>query len=154
MQTEQRIYNAAKHAFLKYGYHGTTMEQIARYAGSGKAMVHYYFRTKDKLYELVFSEFIKTLFSELHQNKSLKSHPYEQGIEYPELYEIAWFIANEFRTNNQIALNIIKKNTGIKSILETANQTENWVDCFQNLVAAQLKDILIKNRLTQKIHRK
>lgn len=147
METKQRIYNAAKHAFLKFGYYGTTINQIARYAGSGKAMVHYYFSTKDKLYELVFGEFVKILFLELYHNKPLKSHPYEQGIEYPELYEIAWFIANEFRTNKQITLNIIKGNAEIKTIFEAAYQTENWIERFQNLITAQLKNILINNRM-------
>lgn len=40
MQSEDRTYNAAKHAFLKYGYHGTTMEKIPGYVGSGKAMIN------------------------------------------------------------------------------------------------------------------
>lgn len=148
MKTQQRIYDAAKHAFLKHGYYGTTVEQIAKYAGSGKAMIHYYFRTKEKLYELVFTDFVKKLFTELNQNKLLKSHPYEQGIDYPELFEIAWFIANEFRSNKQLAQSIIKKNTELRSVFETAYKTNDWVSRFHNLITAQLKDIFIKNRIS------
>jgi AcrR family transcriptional regulator len=147
MKTQQRIYDAAKHAFLKFGYHGTTIEQIARYAGSGKAMVHYYFRTKEQLYTLVFTEYVKHLFTELNQQKIQKSHPYKQGIEYPELYEVAWFVANEFRTNRHIAQKTINGNEALKTIFARAYKNIHWVAKFHNLITAQLKDIFIKNNV-------
>lgn len=54
--TEQRILAAAKKAFLAKGLDGARMQDIADEAGINKAMLHYYFRSKDKLFETIFEE--------------------------------------------------------------------------------------------------
>lgn len=53
---EQRILEAARKIFLKKGLDGARMQDIADEAGINKAMLHYYFRSKDKLFEQIFSE--------------------------------------------------------------------------------------------------
>lgn len=55
-ETEQRIRNAARKLFAIKGYRGTTTEDIAREANVNKASLHYYFRSKDKLFDLIFNE--------------------------------------------------------------------------------------------------
>ncbi|MBN1118114.1 MAG: TetR/AcrR family transcriptional regulator [Bacteroidales bacterium] len=145
METSQRIYDAAKHAFLKFGYHGTTIDQIAKYAGSGKAMVHYYYRSKEELFRLVFTDFILLLSDALTNNKPEKSHPINQGIEYPELYEIAWFIASEFKYNHELAINTIRENKKLTAIFLQSYNKPFWLENFQNIITAQLQAIFIKN---------
>mgnify|MGYP001126005995 CR=1 FL=1 len=145
MQSEQRIYIAAKHAFLKHGYHGTTMEQIARYASSGRAMIHYYFRSKEELFRLVFADFIMLLSDAINKNNIKKSHPIHQGIEYPELYEIAWFIASEFKYNSELAVKTIKENAELEAIFLKSYKEPIWLENFQNIITAQLQAIFIKN---------
>ena len=54
--TEQRIMAAAKKIFLAKGLDGARMQDIADEAGINKAMLHYYFRSKDKLFETIFEE--------------------------------------------------------------------------------------------------
>jgi TetR/AcrR family transcriptional regulator len=54
--TEQRILAAAKKIFLSKGLDGARMQDIADEAGINKAMLHYYFRSKDKLFETIFEE--------------------------------------------------------------------------------------------------
>ena len=54
--TEQRILAAAKEIFLLKGLDGARMQDIADEAGINKAMLHYYFRSKDKLFETIFEE--------------------------------------------------------------------------------------------------
>src|SRR5205809_3897614 len=54
--TEQRILTAAKKIFLAKGLDGARMQDIADEAGINKAMLHYYFRSKDKLFETIFEE--------------------------------------------------------------------------------------------------
>jgi TetR/AcrR family transcriptional regulator len=51
--TEQRIFDAAHDVFLKKGLDGAKMQEIADHAGINKALLHYYYRTKEKLYESV-----------------------------------------------------------------------------------------------------
>ena len=54
--TEQKILEAAKQVFLEKGLDGARMQDIADRAGINKALLHYYFRSKDKLFEVIFME--------------------------------------------------------------------------------------------------
>jgi AcrR family transcriptional regulator len=54
--SEERILQAAATVFLERGKDGTTMKEIAARAGVNKALLHYYFRSKDRLYERVFAQ--------------------------------------------------------------------------------------------------
>lgn len=54
--TEQTILNAAKKIFIEKGKEGARMQEIADEAGINKALLHYYFRSKQKLFEAVFLE--------------------------------------------------------------------------------------------------
>ncbi len=56
---EARILEAAEGLFLEQGFVKTTMGQIARRAGCNQALVHYYYRTKERLFEQVFEEKIR-----------------------------------------------------------------------------------------------
>ena len=53
--TEEQILDAAKDIFQKKGMDGTRMQEIADKAGINKAMLHYYYRSKQLLFEAVFS---------------------------------------------------------------------------------------------------
>ncbi len=52
--TEQRILDAAHAVFLRRGTAGARMQEIADEAGVNKALLHYYFRNKDRLAQAVF----------------------------------------------------------------------------------------------------
>lgn len=54
--TEERILEAAKKVFIKQGMAGARMQDIADEAGINKALLHYYFRNKEKLFETIFAE--------------------------------------------------------------------------------------------------
>ena len=53
---EFQILDAAEKLFLKQGYVKTSIGQIAKLAGCNQALVHYYYRTKDNLFEKIFEE--------------------------------------------------------------------------------------------------
>ncbi|HEY1113192.1 MAG TPA: helix-turn-helix domain-containing protein [Chitinophagaceae bacterium] len=54
--TEEKILAAARKVFLNKGMDGARMQDIADEAGINKALLHYYFRSKDKLFEHIFLE--------------------------------------------------------------------------------------------------
>lgn len=54
ISTEQKILDAAKQVFMENGLDGARMQDIADKAGINKALLHYYFRSKDKLFEKIF----------------------------------------------------------------------------------------------------
>lgn len=57
--TEKRILEAAKEIFLEKGFDGARMQEIADSAKINKAMLHYYFRSKDKLFARIFEEIME-----------------------------------------------------------------------------------------------
>lgn len=61
--TEKNILNAAKQVFMREGKSGARMQDIADLAQINKALLHYYFRSKDKLFEAVVKDVIFTFAS-------------------------------------------------------------------------------------------
>jgi len=53
-QTEDRIFEAATEVFIEKGLDGSRMQDIADRAGINKSLLHYYYRSKDKLFNTVF----------------------------------------------------------------------------------------------------
>lgn len=60
--TEEKILNAAKKVFVQKGMAGARMQDIADEAGINKALLHYYFRSKEKLFEMIFMQAAAKLF--------------------------------------------------------------------------------------------
>ena len=52
---EKRILWVAERLFLEKGFSGTSTTEIAKAVGCNQALIHYYFRTKEKLFWDVFS---------------------------------------------------------------------------------------------------
>ena len=53
-QTEDRIFEAATEVYIEKGLDGSRMQDIADRAGINKSLLHYYYRSKDKLFNTVF----------------------------------------------------------------------------------------------------
>lgn len=58
---EQQILAAAEQEFLTRGYDGARTTSIAQVAGVTHAMLHYYFRTKEQLFERIVDEKFETM---------------------------------------------------------------------------------------------
>jgi AcrR family transcriptional regulator len=56
MNTEQIILEAAEKLFIEKGYTATRTTEIAQVAGVNHAMLHYYFRTKENLFNQIFEQ--------------------------------------------------------------------------------------------------
>lgn len=66
-ETEQKIIKAATEVFLEKGKDGARMQEIADQAGINKALLHYYFRSKDKLFLTVFRIEFRLMLDNLFQ---------------------------------------------------------------------------------------
>jgi AcrR family transcriptional regulator len=60
--TERRIMAAAHEVFLRSGTAGARMQEIADEAGVNKALLHYYFRSKERLAQAVFEAAAAEMF--------------------------------------------------------------------------------------------
>lgn len=65
--TEKKILDAAKTVFERKGMYGARMQEIADEAGINKALLHYYYRSKEKLFDAVFVGAFKEFFPNLMQ---------------------------------------------------------------------------------------
>ena len=65
--TEKKILEAAKEVFQQKGMDGARMQEIANAAGINKAMLHYYFRSKQLLFEAVFKNAFSLLSPQLNK---------------------------------------------------------------------------------------
>jgi len=57
--TESTILEAAKSVFQRKGMAGASMQEIVDKADINKALLHYYFRSKQLLFDMVLSKLLK-----------------------------------------------------------------------------------------------
>ncbi len=57
--TEQKIFDAATELFLEKGVDRTSVREIAAKAGINLALMNYYFRSKENLFDAIFSQLVK-----------------------------------------------------------------------------------------------
>lgn len=121
---DKKIIDAARELFYEKGFTGTTVRDIAAKAEVNLALLHYYFKTKDKIFEIVFKEAFSLLFSQLNKALSADVDLFEKikliissyistGAKYPQL---ASFITHELSVNPDFAWGIISSYEGKQDI--------------------------------------
>ena len=71
METKEKIISAAIEVFAEKGKHGARMEQIAAKAKVNKAMLYYYFSSKDNLFYEVLKSIIQNIFQHMSSTFNL-----------------------------------------------------------------------------------
>ena len=100
---EQKILAAARKVFTSKGMAGARMQDIADEAGINKAMLHYYFRDKDKLFETIFMDEAERFFPKINaifQSDDplfgkIQKFVNEYIDEIQENPYLPWFVLNE-----------------------------------------------------------
>ena len=78
---EEKIIEVAKALFIEKGYVETSMSEIAAKAGINRPGLHYYFRTKDKMFEAVFGDILLSIVPKIFDIISQKDMNIERRIE-------------------------------------------------------------------------
>lgn len=110
-QTQSKIFNAATEVFEEKGYTGARMQEIADRAGINKALLHYYFRTKDQLFMAVFQVLLKKMFDKIfsifEEDNSFKEKIRRYLDEHIEFMiknpKLPIFLLNELSRNSSLA---------------------------------------------------
>ncbi len=115
--TEEIIFQAAYDEFLEKGFEGARMQNIANRAGINKALLHYYYRSKERLFDAIVPHVIRQL--PLSINTIIEDQmPFEKKIELIiELYIsflqknpfIVRFVIREIMVNPEKLVNTFKK---------------------------------------------
>ena len=121
---EKKLIDAARELFYERGFTGVTVRDIAGKADVNLALLHYYFRTKEKIFEVVFKDAFALLFRKLNKALTSDKSLFEKigmmvagyvstGIKYPRLPS---FVMNELAVNTELMLSIINEHKD-KSVL-------------------------------------
>ncbi|WP_028296057.1 TetR/AcrR family transcriptional regulator [Olivibacter sitiensis] len=110
VSTEEKIKEAASKVFTQKGYAAATTRDIAEESGINMAMLHYYFRSKEKLFQMVMSEKIQQLFGVLipiirDESTDLETKLQLLAQNYINMLfknpDLPIFVLNELRTGNE-----------------------------------------------------
>ena len=109
INTETKILEAAKLVFIRRGFDGARMQDIADEAGINKALLHYYYRSKDKLFSVIFDELLEQLTNAIQEFIVKIDDIYELIDKFVDFYtdflkknpHIPIFIVNEIYQNPQ-----------------------------------------------------
>jgi AcrR family transcriptional regulator len=77
--TESRILSAALREFSAKGFDGARLQKIADNAGVNKALLHYYFRSKERLYDEVIKNFIFDVLAKIRSQFQTKNPDRDTG---------------------------------------------------------------------------
>jgi TetR/AcrR family transcriptional regulator len=116
ISTEEKILKAAEEVFVRDGYDGSRMQDIADVAGINKALLHYYFRSKDKLFEKVFDSKIQSFFPRVDE-------VFEQDL--PFIDKIHFFIEGY--------INLLRKNPYLPLFVLNTINNKDKSDFFKKL---------------------
>jgi AcrR family transcriptional regulator len=118
LSTEEKIKEAARKVFTQKGYAATRTRDIAEAAGINLALLNYYFRSKQKLFEIVMTEKMQKYFGVLApvlndgstsletKVESIASKYIDLIIENPEL---PLFVLSEVRNNPEHFIKLTEK---------------------------------------------
>lgn len=135
---EQIILETAERLFLEKGYVMTSTTEIAAEAGCNQALVHYYFRTKENLFDSIFEKRFSTFFKAIFDFNFNKNLSFKQKVK--QIVESHFDLLNEHPKMISLIMN------------ELSRRPDHIKTIKQNLQSVPLKVIdSLENELRQEI---
>lgn len=122
-----RVLQAARTLFVEQGFHSTSMSQIAEKSGVTQSMLHYYFGSKQGLFQAVLSEAFVPLFSE-------RLFPKGSERNFSELVRAAISIRFRFFQKNPDVLKLLSRTFLMDEYQPSALAREiggKWIDIYR-----------------------
>jgi AcrR family transcriptional regulator len=115
--TQEKILNAAIRVFQKKGMAGSRMQEIADEANINKAMLHYYFRNKQRLFEAVFAQAFSQLAPQLNLIFNSEENVFEKIKKFTSGYidfilqnpYLPSFVIQELNNNPEFVASFVSK---------------------------------------------
>ena len=79
---EQTILEVAERLFLEKGFALTSTTEIAKKVGCNQALVHYYFRTKDNLFNTIFEQKFRMLFENMYASQNFGNISFSEKVRH------------------------------------------------------------------------
>jgi TetR/AcrR family transcriptional regulator len=129
---EEKIISVAREVFIEKGFEGASMSDIAARVGINRPTLHYYYRTKDKMFQAVFISIIHSFTPKIQDMVIKDNIPFENKIE--KVIDIYLEVA---LNNPYLPLFIIREvNRNAKSFVEALRTI--YIENFLNKVGTVL----------------
>lgn len=79
---EEAILEVAERLFLEKGFSLTSTTEIAKAVGCNQALVHYYFRTKDNLFNTIFEQKFRLFFQHVFELGNLNKLTFVEKLKH------------------------------------------------------------------------
>ena len=119
---EQSILETAERLFLEKGFKSTSTTEIAKEVGCNQALVHYYFRTKDNLFNTIFETKFRMFFQNIFDIENMGIMTFEEKLKriieshfdmVRQNSKIPLLIVTEFSRNPEMVGMLKQKLTGV-----------------------------------------
>lgn len=136
---ESTILNAAKGIFHRKGMAATRMQEIADEAGINKAMLHYYYRSKQLLFEAVFKSAFSTLAPQLNEIINADNSLFDKIRNFTQNY-ISFIVKHPYLPNFIIQ----ELNRNPEFVEKLFSEKMPNIDKFRKQIENDVKDGFIK----------
>lgn len=138
---EQIVIEAAKEVFVEKGYAETNMSDIAAKAGINRPALHYYFRTKERMLEAVYSDIIRSLVPKVVQILQNDNVPFFERVS--NLIDVYFGILVE---NPNLPMFVIREiYRDIQCLFDTLNSvSDNQIKQIRGILLAEMEKGHIK----------
>lgn len=136
--TEEKIKEAAKKLFTQKGFDATKTREIAEEAGINLALLNYYFRSKQRLYDIIMEENMASFkigLAELFGDTQLDI--------YKKIEKLAHFYIDEFITHRDLPMFIV--NTIYRN--HTFASENDEVSASRKIFVMQIKELIAKKKI-------
>lgn len=138
LDTAAKILKAAEEEFMEKGYGNAKMISIAARAGVSHSMLHYYYRSKGKLFQMIFDEKAKLIVSILEG-------VHDKEISFKEV--ISHFVMNQFdlmRKNDRFVWfmidELIHNKENLTKIMEIVlPKVTGYIQCVNDMLEKEVK---------------
>ena len=168
---EERILSAARKVFTTKGMAGARMQDIADEAGINKALLHYYFRDKEKLFENIFIVEAQRFFPKINMIFQSDAPLFEKIENFVNEYidemqvnpYLPWFVMNEInRDPDQFMYKVWGKNNlpkPAKFLEQIEKEIKNGtikrfnpVHLLMNLLSMTIFPFVARPMMTRNLH--
>lgn len=118
---KESIKKAAQDLFRKYGYHKTSVNEIAKKAKIAKATIYKYFESKELVLHAILMDYLKISLNEvIHQDKQILSKEEHLKVLILKVSKLSYTVCNEF-----IGWDFIRESTNAQGFLkDLSNELE------------------------------
>lgn len=166
---ESRIIEVARALFIEKGYAETSMSDIAAQVGINRPTLHYYFRTKDRLFSTVFGLIIEKVVPQIQDillsaDKSVEEQVSKIVDAYYEVFKVQpglpLFVAREVQRDADFVLKFIRNTPAYTAFMQLSSMLQAEMDAgkirrvppiilFYNFYGLLTFPIMIKNMVAK-----